>query len=203
MPDFIPRSEPQLAMWLLNHQQQITVLGASLGLSGADITAITNACTRTITNINAVEAKKNELDQTITNKDTQKDEDLGTIRNYVRIEKANPGFTDAIGAALGIMATASAMDEENMKSKLTAEAFPGYVRLKFTKKGLDGVNIYTRLKGQSAWNFLARDTNSPYDDNRALTTAGVPETREYMCIGVVADGEIGQPSDIVSVVFGG
>ena len=95
------------------------------------------------------------------------------------------------------------MNEETVKSNLTGEAFPGYIRLKFTKKGLDGVNIYTRLKGQAPWTFLARDTNSPYDDNRPLTTPGIPETREYMCIGVISDAEVGQQSDIVSTVYGG
>ena len=79
----------------------------------------------------------------------------------------------------------------------------GHVRLKFTKGSSDGVNLYTRLRGQSAWTFLARDTNSPYDDHRPLTAPGVPETREYQAYGVLKDDQIGQPSTIVSVTFGG
>jgi hypothetical protein len=81
-------------------------------------------------------------------------------------------------------------------------ALSGYVRLKFTKNGLDRVNIYSRLKGQPGWAFLSRDTNSPYGDHKALGN-GAPETREYMCIGVMEDTEVGQQSDIVTVGFGG
>jgi len=33
--------------------------------------------------------------------------------------------------------------------------------------------------------------------------AATAETREYRAVGVVDDEEIGQPSDIVSVVYGG
>ncbi len=64
------------------------------------------------------------------------------------------------------------------------------------------MNIYARPTGTSQWQYLARDNNSPYDDERPLAN-GQPEMREYMAIGVVGDEEVGQPSDIISVVFGG
>jgi hypothetical protein len=48
--------------------------------------------------------------------------------------------------------------------------------------------------------FLARDTSSPYVDNRAPLVAGKPENRQYKAIFVQADGEIGQASDIVTLV---
>ncbi len=50
---------------------------------------------------------------------------------------------------------------------------------------------------------VARRSRFPFDDDSPLVQANVPETREYRVIGVLADREIGQPSDIVSVVFGG
>ena len=43
--------------------------------------------------------------------------------------------------------------------------------------------------------FLARGTASPYVDNRPLLVAGKPEVREYRALYVVADAEIGNPSD--------
>jgi hypothetical protein len=203
MADFIPRSDAELAIWLGNHQAQMALVGATVGLLPADITAISDACTRTFGKINDVEAEKQVLQQKVAEKDAAKKEDLATIRGFAKRIKTHAAYTEAIGQQLGIIGTAGDMDEETVKPKLSGDVFPGYVRLKFTKKGLDGVNIYTRLKGQSQWVFLARDTNSPYDDNRPLTQAGVPEAREYMCIGVIADTEVGQASDIVSVVYGG
>jgi len=48
--------------------------------------------------------------------------------------------------------------------------------------------------------FLARDTSSPYVDIRPMLVAGKPENRQYKAIYVQADGEIGQASDIVTLV---
>ena len=47
------------------------------------------------------------------------------------------------------------------------------------------------------------DTHSPYDDHTPLAVPGVAEVREYQAFGVLHDQQIGQPSDIVSVTFGG
>ena len=94
-------------------------------------------------------------------------------------------------------------DKASYKAILTAEMFAGFVRLKFKKAGTDGVNIYHRKKRDATWHFLARDTKSPYDDHIVLVTPGQPEHWEYRAYGVIDDSEIGQPSDIVEVVFGG
>ena len=47
--------------------------------------------------------------------------------------------------------------------------------------------------------FLARDTASPYIDNRPLLVATKPELREYKCVYVLNDEEIGLFSDEVVV----
>lgn len=96
-----------------------------------------------------------------------------------------------------------AFDPETYKPEISAQVFSGYVRIKFTKSGVDGVKIYVRLKGQAVWKLLSFDTNSPYDDFIALATLGVAEVREYQAFGVIDDVQIGQPSDIANVTFGG
>ncbi len=68
---------------------------------------------------------------------------------------------------------------------------------------MDGVNVYERLQGGKEWTKLSFDSHSPYHDNRPLSVPGVAETREYMCIGVIHDEQVGQASDVVTVVFGG
>jgi hypothetical protein len=95
-------------------------------------------------------------------------------------------------------------DAEAYKPTLTAEDFPGYVRIKGKKSGVQAMNLYVRLKGQSEWKLLvARRSKFPFDDDSPLAVSGTPETREYRAVGVVSDEEVGQPSDIVSVVYGG
>ena len=82
--------------------------------------------------------------------------------------------------------------------------FPGYVRIKGTKGSVKSMDLYTRLKGQPGWKVaIARRSKFPWDDDSALAQPGVPETREYRAIGVLDDKEIGQPSDIVEVVYAG
>ena len=77
------------------------------------------------------------------------------------------------------------------------------VRIKFKKLGVDGINLYHRKKGTTSWLFLARATKNPFDDQIVLATAGQPEHWEYRAFGVIDDAEIGQPSDIVEMVYGG
>jgi len=49
--------------------------------------------------------------------------------------------------------------------------------------------------GDADFIFLARDTQTPYVDNRPLAVAGKPEIREYKAVFVQSDAEIGLFSD--------
>ena len=53
--------------------------------------------------------------------------------------------------------------------------------------------------GDADFVFLARDTASPYIDNRPLLVATKPELREYKAVYVQSDAEIGLFSDEVVV----
>ena len=71
--------------------------------------------------------------------------------------------------------------------------------IKFNKGDSDGVNIYSQRDGDATFVFLARDTSSPYVDNRLLLAAGKPEVRRYHCRYIQKDQEIGLPSEDVTV----
>jgi len=73
----------------------------------------------------------------------------------------------------------------------------GVVELDFDKSISDGVNIYAKRDGDADFVFLARDTASPYIDNRPLLVATKPELREYKAVYVRSDAEIGLFSDEV------
>jgi hypothetical protein len=167
-------------------------------LAPAEITALSTAFSNLSVAINNVEAAKAALKNAVETKNAGEESNLTLLRKANNKMKTNDAYTDAIGEDMGIKGSSQDVDREAAKPTFSGKAFPRYVRLKFTKNGLDGVNIYSRLN----WNFLARDTNSPYDDHKAPAN-GAPETREYMCIGVMEDTEVGQQSDIVTVVFGG
>src|SRR5438128_1052969 len=67
---------------------------------------------------------------------------------------------------------------------------------------LDGIHVYSRKKGETAWRFLDSARYSPFVDAAPAATPGIPEIREYRVVGVYKDQEVGQPSDIVSVTVG-
>ena len=82
------------------------------------------------------------------------------------------------------------------------EVIADHLQIKFQKSQTDGVNLYSHGKGQSAWEIVSRDTNSPDYDCTALSVPGTSEVREYQAYGGLSDQEIGQPSDIMGVTFG-
>ena len=66
------------------------------------------------------------------------------------------------------------------------------------------MNIYLRVAGAAAWTLIGiRRQKFPFDDQTPLKTPGVAESREYQARAVVGDAEVGVPSDIVGVTFGG
>lgn len=201
--DFIPRPEPEQVIWAGNFKTNLVIQGAAVGLTAAQITALGTSSTNIITAINNVEAKKTALNEALAQKETIKKSEFKVIRDNVAKIKTNAGYTPAIGQSLGIIGTTTGLDSENYKATITASNFAGFVRIKFTKNGVDGINIYNRPKGTSVWKFLARDTKSPYDDHIVLENEGKPEHWEYRAFGVIDDAEIGLPSDIVEIVFGG
>lgn len=75
----------------------------------------------------------------------------------------------------------------------------GPVGIDFNLANSEGVNIYSRRDGDADFKFLARDTVPPYVDNRPMLVAGKPELREYKAVFVVADKEVSQFSDEITV----
>lgn len=93
--------------------------------------------------------------------------------------KLASGYTNDIGTDLGVV---GAEETPKASPKFSGEPVQGSdcqcVRMRFFKYGHGGVYIESR-RGAGAWEFLAIDTESPYEDERPLLVAGQPEVREY------------------------
>lgn len=203
MADYIPSRDNDLLPWQKTLSETLPTYAPTLGVSAADVALVQGYCTAINNAINANNAAQAAARQAKKDKDSTVADSITGLRSFAQTAKTNKNYTAAIGTALGIEATAAGFDATAYKPGITAETFPGHVTIGFTKKGVEGVNVYCRLKGQTTWAKLAFDGHSPYVDNRPLASATVPETREYMVIGVLNDEETGQMSDIVQVVFGG
>lgn len=201
--DYVPSREGEKVIWLLNIEGKIDTFLTPLGITAAEATTIKGKCSNIRTAISANEAARTAAKQAKENKDTVIKTEEAVLRNAIQSWKLKSTFTPSVAQALGLEAPQQRLNNDEYKTQLTAQTFPGKVTINFTKKGVDGVNIYTRLKGQAVFTKLAFDSHSPYEDNRPLAVVGTPETREYMAMGVMDDEEIGQQSDIIEVVFGG
>ena len=203
MPDYIPKNDADLALWLDNFKKKFEAYATAIGMSPTDIAETLAKCTTMENAIKAVEDAKKAKETAVETKNNYKRDIVKDLRAEVKIFKATKGYTSDMGKDLGIVTESSNGDMSNKKTRLSAEAYPGYVLIKFTKKGFTGVNIYGRIKGTKGWTFLGRDTKSPFSDKRPLGNPGTAETREYMAIGLKDDDEIGKQSDIVTVAFSG
>ena len=203
MPDYLPHNDGDKLNWYTNYNSKIGTDGPTVGLSAGDITAIQSKLGAYLSQFNSLVQLKNTLKaMTATTRALEKAL-LVDVRKQVARLKTHAGFTPGIAANLDVVGEPDAFDPDTFKPKLTVTVFPGTVRAEFIKGETDGVNLYCRLRGQTGWKFVARDTNSPYEDHTPLAQPGVPEAREYCARAVLGDQEIGQMSDIVSVTYAG
>ncbi len=203
MKDFIPSSDNALVTWSANHKTKVDTQAATLGLTASEVATEKASCDAIIDAIAAVAAAKGSYESAVTHKELIVKNELANIRNFAKDVKRKTTYTNAIGSDLGIVGASTTFDANTYKSTLKIENHPGYLILKFTKKGVEGINLYSRSKGESVWTKINFFAHSPCVDARPLAVAGQAENREYMCIGVIKDAEIGLQSDIVSVAYAG
>lgn len=116
-----------------------------------------------------------------------------------RIKKA-ANYSTTIGEDLRIIGDEDTFDPATFKPGLTVENTQQGRLLKFEKENTDGVNVYSREKGQTVWTLLGRDNFSPYLDARIFAR---PTALEYKVTSVIQDEEIGVDSDIVEITTEG
>lgn len=203
MADFIPRRDGDLVTWLKNVSAKLDLYSKSLEMTDAQVKIEQKRCDNIITAIQLNEKKRAEYQATVTQTDAIKEHELSALRALVRRIKASTIYTDAVGKDFGVVGTSEHLSQVQNRPEFKTEVHSGFVRVKFVKGNLDGVNIYRRMQGETNWTFLARDTHSPYDDHTPVKQTGTAETREYSVHGVIKDEEVGERSAILSLVVPG
>jgi hypothetical protein len=199
MADFIPPADDSRKTWATAFKDKLIANGPAVGLTLPEITAAGLLCDAIIGRVDDKNAKKNAWQSSVAAANTGNAADFAALRSTIARIKTNAGYTEAIGADLGIIGSADTFDPNTYKAELKELILsaPGQVTVLFGKaRGrIDGVNVYSRIQGTAAWKFLARDTQSPYVDTTPLAEAGKPEIREYRIRGVIDDQKIGDYSD--------
>ena len=134
--------------------------------------------------------------------DTVLSVELSEIRKDVGNLKKSRGWNAGKGDALEVSTPPGQIDPAALKPTLNVEGKRGRNEVMAKKYGADSLNIYVRLKGEGPFRLLAaKRVRFPMDDDAPPAQPGKPEEREYQAVAVIADNEVGQPSDIVSAVF--
>ena len=203
--DYFPRRDKDFRTWFTNFIAKLRFYAVILGIDVVSIDELEAVGIEHADDIDDNEAAQTTAEKARTKKDASGARVKPIIRKRIKTLKLNDAYTDAQGQDMGIIGDEHVFDPDNYKPKLKLTLFPSYIRLDFVKghRIIEAVVIYSRLKGETVWQKLGVDFHSPYIDERPLAQAGVAETREFMAIGLSKDEEIGQMSDIVTVVFGG
>jgi hypothetical protein len=199
--DFIPNPDNDYAAWYATFNAGVIARQGTFGLTAPEVTQVTNDNTDIHTKLTNLDNTAIAAAQAVADKRNSRSGTEGRARTLIRRLKAHPNYTPAIGQQLNIVGAEDTTDLSTAKPTLTGTALPHSVfELQFNKSIADGVNLYSKRDGDADFVFLARDSNSPYVDNRPCVVMGQPENRQYKAIYVQADGEIGQASDIVTLV---
>lgn len=202
MNDIIPSGDAEFLIWLNNFRNKFAMYSNDFGTPPEDVGNMDMLINEMNISVQEVATQKDVLAKTVAHKESVRKRAEAAVRAEANRYKSHKNYTTAIGQELGIISSKSTFNPATYKPKPKSEVSGGMVRIKFQKKGVNGVNVYSRRKGEVAWQFRARDNNSPYEERIVLENPAVPEHWEYRLIGVIKDVEIGQPSDVIEVIVG-
>ncbi len=124
---------------------------------------------------------------------------------WVQSMKGMTGYNDTLGQTLGVIGAGSNFDPATYQPQFFDANSPSACTVagKFRKAGgnIDGINLYGRRLGTTAWGLLGRYTATPCTATVHTTTPDAPQEWEFQARAVKRDVELGVPSDIVAVII--
>ena len=203
--DYVPQSYPNLNTWCVRQDTELTApLATTIGMTAGERAAFLAAVDTVKTAVAPIVDLMQQLDELTANFPVILDAQMPIIRAAIKRAKTSPGCTPAIQTQLDWIGAAHTQHPGTSRPTIDAEAQRGRVKISGKKPGFEATNIYSRKKGDVSWKLIAvRKRKFPYYDESPLAVPNTPEVREYMAIGVIADEEIGEMSEIKEVVYAG
>ncbi len=224
--EFVPSNDAALAAWLLHFASKIDTHAPAVSVSAADVAALKADAAMVDWTVKVLPSLRASSQQFTAFKDDLLNGQTGgapdaapaapafsqppaavptgaipRTRALAQRIKKSPGYTDAIGRDLGIIAPAAAALDDDDASKPTFRATPlphSEIRLDWVKGRHSGVVIQGKRAGDTDWVDLGKDNYSPYVDGRSALTVSTTETRQYRMRYLDKDDEVGEWSDVVS-----
>lgn len=200
--DYIPKEIDQIDTFFETWEDNIAALLVSLGLAATHADSVKTRVTDTRTKFTAWKDIKTQAQSKADAFYSSLNNTLEKFRPYNQNLKTTPGYTTTLGETVGIEGPEETpFDETTAKPKGKAIYEGGQVTIKFNKpKQVASVEIKCKRGNETSFTFVADDTNSPYNDNRANLDITKPENREYLLqFKNKAGSLIGLPSDTVKV----
>jgi hypothetical protein len=119
--------------------------------------------------------------------------------------RAAPGCTKTIAENLKIVGEEGTVDTATLKPRLIVTQVGNHIIVAWTKQGivLDGIEIWVDRGDGKGFVFLTIDTIPDYTDTAPLPVAGQSALWKYKAIYRLADEQVGQWSDPVSLAVAG
>lgn len=201
---YLPRNDSALLLWLNNFQIALPIQAKALSVSDTETKVALDGAKLLAGSIQSDEQKYAEWQSKVAHTAELKKQILPEVQRAIERLRCAHGVTEEHGRALmAVPPRSQAALLGEVKPVIQGRYAGGKVSIGWTRGPLDGINVYSRKHGETAWQLLGRDTRPPYDDPRPLPAGTSAELREYRAVGVVNDEEVGQPSDIVIVSVGG
>jgi len=205
MTDYVPQSYKNLRDWLTLQNTEVTVaLAATVGMTPDERTAYLASVGILLPRVTEIVDLMQQLEEKTADFEPILAAQVPLLRAAVKRARTSSGCTPGIQEQLEWVGDSTSFDPATARPSIEAEAQRGRVKITGKKPGFEAYNLYGRKKGDVQWKIIAvRKRKFPYNDEAPLTVANTPEVREYMAIGVIADEEIGQTSEIREVVYAG
>ena len=196
---YFPRSDAGLLVWLGNFQTALPTQAKAHGLAPSETKDALDGAKALCASIATDEQKYADWQAAVARTSVIREKTLTEIQRVIDRMKTSPSYTEESAKALqAVPVKATAQDLAAHKPVIRGSSQGGKVRIHWMRGALDGINVYSRKLGETAFTFLGHDSRPPYDDSRPITPG---EVREYRAIGVAYDEEVGQPSDILTLAL--
>ena len=197
--DWLKKRNADFINFSKNFKIEFQIHGLNLGYVQTEIDVIIAEIGTCETDFEDKNAKQIAAEAAVEKFNNTKKGLIATLRLNVPRIKSSPKYTEDIGKTLDIVGEEIVIDPDTMKPILKVKLLAGKPEIKWVKDYSEGVNIYSKRGDETEFTFLARDTVSPYVDNRPNQEPGKPEEREYYAYYIFEDQEKGLESDTVKV----
>ena len=201
LQDFIKKRDGDLDEQEQNFNTKLPTYSATLGIEPAEEASVIAILEAHRTSYTDVIAAKAAAKAAVALNQQKKTEAIDEFRRIAKKIKSSQNYTKEIGEDLGIIGPdVSPAPPSEVKPALKAYLSGGQVVIEFNKGEQVGVRIYSRRAPEAGFSYLATDTHSPYNDTRTKLVENAPEERQYYAYYFSNDFDIGQQSDVVTVV---